>query len=204
MFLFTLSIQTTANPQRWSESYTLEKNSDYTGAMDAIRPFIEKPSTAEFTFIRLAWLAYLNAEYNQSTIYYKKALSLNNQSIEALIGLLAPLAAQNRWKETSVLIEKIFQTSPWNYQAHLFLLRLESREAKWDVIQKHTKLLIKKYPSSADPWIFLGRAYRYTFKVPAALEAYQQVLMRYPTNLEANAYINTAATINKANPKQHN
>ncbi len=146
-------------------------------------------STYEFTLMRIAWLYFQNKDYSQSIETYRKALALNPESIDAQIALLSPLAALNRWKEVAMLSSKVLESQRLSYQAHLFLMQAREHTQAWLALEDEARILIAKFPTEVDAWVYLGRSLRHQHKTTEAINAYQQVLVRYPNNMEALRYL---------------
>ena len=189
LVIVTLSPQCFADPAVWIESYTLEQKGEYDKAADILKPLTKEPESAEFAIMRTAWLNYLNGNHGQSILNYRKSIKTNEESIEARVAILSPLAAQHRWKEVAVIATEVLDLSPWNYQAHLFLMQSRNNAGDWGKLKEQAINLTVKYPSSIDPWVFLARAHHHERHLEEAVKAYQQVLRRYPSNIEANIYL---------------
>ncbi|WP_299494033.1 tetratricopeptide repeat protein [uncultured Shewanella sp.] len=146
-------------------------------------------STYEFTLMRIAWLHFQNKDYNQSIETYRKAMTLNSESIDAQVGILSPLAALYRWKEVVIQSSKALESQPLLYQAHLYLMQAREHTQSWLALEDEARILIVKFPTAVDPWVYLGRALQHQHKIDEAVNAYQQVLVRYPNNMEALRYL---------------
>ncbi|MCL1125340.1 tetratricopeptide repeat protein [Shewanella surugensis] len=146
-------------------------------------------STYEFTLMRIAWLHYQKRDYSQSIDEYRKVIKLNPESIDAQIALLSPLSRLNRWKEVAMVSCQVIESSPLSYQAHLFLMQAREKNKNWTALEDEARILIVKFPTAVDPWVYLGRALQHQHKIGDAINAYQQVLVRYPNNMEALRYL---------------
>lgn len=179
-----------ADTSFWTQSYQLEQETKYKEAIALLKKKKVTKNNAEFITLRLGWLHYLNAEYNSAISYYKAAIKINSRSLDAKISLLNPLTAQKRWREVAYLCSQILDSSPWNYQANLFLMQAHSNQGDWQSLKKQATSLIERYPTSADPLVYLARANIQLGKANAAQNAYQKLLMLFPSNLEASYYLN--------------
>ena len=81
----------------FSKSYTLENSKQYQKAADEITAVYDAKSYEMNR--RLGWLLYEVGKYNDAVDYYQKAIALHAYSIEAKLGLVYPLSAQNKWDE---------------------------------------------------------------------------------------------------------
>lgn len=81
----------------FSKSYTLENSKQYQKAADEITAVYDAKSYE--MNLRLGWLLYEVGKYNEAVEYYQKAIALHAYSIEAKLGMVYPLSAQNKWDE---------------------------------------------------------------------------------------------------------
>ena len=65
-------------------------------AAAALKGQLAKRPASDFVILRVGWLQYLAANYNDSIESYKKALNLNPKSLEARLGMALPLLAQKK------------------------------------------------------------------------------------------------------------
>ncbi|MBF0194824.1 MAG: tetratricopeptide repeat protein [Magnetococcales bacterium] len=173
----------------WSLSYKLEAKKNYKQAEKAITYYIKDIKTRELAVMRIAWLAYLQGDYNKAIKGYNQALDINPQSINAKLGLTLPLIAQKRWRETRNELNALLKISPWNYTAHQRLLVIDEAEAKWKSMTNHAKTLSKKFPNDPTALVYLARGYAWQKKPKEAIDAYNKVLLLVPGHYEATYYI---------------
>jgi len=189
--VFFMLFPTTAlgdiNP--WAESYRLEALSQYETATKSIDAVIERKPQHEFAYLRRGWLNYLAGKHNTSIRDYQKAMDLSPKSLEARLGIMLPLIAQQRWREVNSHANKVLEVAPWNYYAHVRLMIAEEGERKWDTLLKHATAVNQRYPSDATVLLYLARANAWQNNDKAARNAYQQVLERSPSHIEALQYL---------------
>ncbi len=173
----------------WAQSYQLEAKGDYTGAASVLTKQ-KNEKTLEFTELRLGWLAYLAGDWSRAIEHYNAALEHNPKSVDAEIGLLAPLIAQSRWKEVEFRSYSVLEKVPRHYTAHLYLLQVEEHHREWQKMRDHADLIVQYYPSNVDTWVYLARSEYWLGRNDKTYLAYQQVLMRYPAHLEAAHFVN--------------
>ena len=184
-----LSINSTAAVDVWVESYRLEALTRFEEAAEVLKPELNKDSKNEFILLRLGWLNYLRGNNNTALDYYKKAEALNGKSLDAKLGLILPLLAQQRWKEAAKYSQEVLEIAPWNYYAHVRLMIAEEGLRQWQNLQKHAKEVYPRYPSDATVLVYLARANRWLNNTREAKNAYQKVLERAPGNIEALQYL---------------
>lgn len=169
----------------WATSYALEAQGLYGQSAEALEPMLKDAETLEFAWLRVAWLQYLSLNYNDAIDAYKNALNANKGSFDAMLGISLPLMAQQRWLEAIQYLHKVTNLSPWNYTANIRILASLEGLKKWSDMKQLAEMVSARYPSEVMPLIYLARALNQLGDKANAKWAYQQVLMRSPTNLEA-------------------
>lgn len=173
----------------WTESYRLESLTQFDRAAKSLEEIIKDNPKNEFAILRHGWLSYLRGAHNESIRDYQKALDLNPDSLDARLGLMLPLIAQQRWREVASHANKVLKEAPWNYYAHVRLMISEEGEKKWDTLAKHAKKVSQRYPSDATVLVYLARANDWLKNDKEASRAYGQVLERIPGHIEAVQYL---------------
>ncbi|KPJ92299.1 MAG: hypothetical protein AMJ53_09655 [Gammaproteobacteria bacterium SG8_11] len=173
----------------WAESYRLESLTRYEQAAEALVPLLDKQPKNEFVLLRLGWLNYLSGTHNSAIEHYKKALSINNKSLDARLGLTLPLLAQQRWKEAAKFAQETLEIAPWNYYAHIRLMIAEEGMRQWKTLANHANDVYMHYPSDATVLVYLARANRWLNNNKEAKEAYLKVLERVPGHIEALQFV---------------
>lgn len=175
----------------WSESYRQEALGKYADAMDSINTWLKMHPKHEFGIMRRGWLNYLQGKYNASIKDYRSAISLNDKSLEARLGVMLPLMAQNKWREALVYGQQIIAIAPWNYYAHVRLLRCEEALEQWSTLANHAHQVFLRYPSDATIIVYIARAHDKLGNTKSAIKAYEDVLERVPGHVEASQYISS-------------
>ena len=173
----------------WAESYRLESLTQYESAAKSIERIIKDNPKNEFAILRHGWLNYLRGAHNEAIRDYQKALDINPDSLDARLGLMLPLIAQQRWREVASQANKVLEVSPWNYYAHVRLMISEEGERKWDTLAKHARKVNQRYPSDATVLVYLARANDWLKNGKEARNAYGRVLRRVPGHIEATQYL---------------
>ncbi|MBF0186912.1 MAG: tetratricopeptide repeat protein [Magnetococcales bacterium] len=178
-----------ASEAEWKKSYQLEANGKYAQAAAVIEALSIRGEAREFALIRLAWLSYLQANYNDSIRYYRTALEINPHSVSARVGITSPLLAQQRWREAALFAKQILEVSPWHYDAHVRLMIAEEGMRKWNTLAKHALAVNVRYPDDASVLVYLARAYAWLGNTARAKAAYERILRRIPGHIEATRYM---------------
>jgi len=170
----------------WTRSYALESSGQYIDAAKSIEKFLKQIPSNEFAEMRSGWLYYLAGNYSRSIKHYQTAIKINNQSIEARLGLTLPLMAQARWREAANESQSVIKQSKWNYYAHIRLMACEEALKQWDTLLKHANEAKIRYPGDATILVYLARAYKQTMNKSKMKDTYNQVLIRVPGHIEAS------------------
>ncbi len=172
------------------QSYLAESEGDYSTAAKAMKSILNTDAYSnEFANLRFAWLRYLQKDYNSAIKFYKKALQLNPDSIDAKLGIALVMQAQLRWKEAGSYASQVLATAPANYIAHLRLMISYAAQKKWSKLKTQAQNMVKLYPTQAAPFVYLARSQVYRGNKKQAVENYKAVLLRTPGNLEAKNYL---------------
>lgn len=169
----------------WKESYRLENQYQYDAALTALKSV---SSSNELALLRRGWLNYLKGSNSKSIEYYKKAISKNSNSLDARLGIILPLLAQQRWREAEHNANNALAIAPWNYYAHIRLMLAEQALKQWQQLAKHAQAVHTHYPSDSTVLLYLARAQERLGNHAAAKAAYKMVLQLLPDNFEASQY----------------
>lgn len=175
-----------ADTDPWQESYRLESLYQYDAALNALNGI---SADNELALLRKGWLNYLKGSHSKSIDFYNKAISRNEKSLDARLGIILPLMAQQRWREAASSANKVLEVAPWNYHAHVRLMVTQEALKQWPELQKHAQAVTQRYPTDVDAHVFLARSYRQLGNDNAASQSYQKVLELVPTNFEAKQFV---------------
>jgi len=175
-----------ANVNPWKESHRLEAIHQYDAALNALNAV---SSDNELALLRRGWLNYLKGSHSKSIDHYKKALSRNNKSLDARLGIILPLLAQQRWREAAVNANKVLEVAPWNYYAHTRLMVTEQALKQWSQLEKHALSAHQHFPSDATYITYLARAHHKLGQKQTAQDWYKKLLELAPDNFEATQYM---------------
>jgi len=185
--LLILSPLCYAKDSVWKQSQQFEEKGDYEKAAAVIKSWAV--SNDEYALLRYAYLRYKQGEYNDSIKYYKKAIELNNKSLDAKLGITLPYIAQQRWRQVTIYARQVLLKSDWNTVAHERLMLAEKNTKKWHTLNRHAAEVTTIYPSDAATLIYFAHAKAKQGDTHVANEAYKKVLMREPDNVEAISYL---------------
>ncbi len=171
--------------QVYADSHRYEKMADYNDAVKAIIPLYKKMPGDYFLNLRLGWLYYLRGKYGDSIVYYRRAVEINPQSIEALLGQSLPLMAQRNWGEVGRLMNHVIKKDYYNFYANLRLAIALRLQNKAFLAEKVERRMLQLYPTSLDFMSELGRALKWQGKNKEARQVFRNVLRLDPQNVTA-------------------
>jgi tetratricopeptide (TPR) repeat protein len=178
-----------AQESLWQNSYQLESAGKYGDAIVAMEAVPPNGPDAELKLLRRGWLFYQSGKFDESIREYRLAIERNSRSLDARLGLVLPMLASKRWREAEQASRAALDIAPHNYAASVRLAIAQEGMQDWAALSKTAVALVTDYPSDATAYTYLARANAWQGKRPEALAAYNAVLVRYPTHLEARAYL---------------
>ena len=185
----TILQSASAQESVWQNSYQFESAGKYSEAIFAMETVAANSPDAELKLLRRGWLFYQTGKFDESIREYRLALERNSRSIDARLGIMLPMLASKRWREAEQVARAVLELAPHNYTASVRLAIAQEGLQDWAALTKTATTLVADYPSDATAYTYLARANAWLGKRPEALAAYSAVLARYPTHLEAKAYI---------------
>ena len=169
--------------EAFNKSYVLESGKKYNEAIEAL-----KSSNAINNYpiqIRLGWLTYSAKRYNESVIAYKKAAELMPASVEALLGAVNPLVAQNKWEEVEQIYLAILKNDPKNSTINFRLGQIYYNRKEYSKAEKYFSTALNLYPFDYDSMLMSGWNYYFLGKYSEAKELFNQVLLYSPKDTSA-------------------
>jgi tetratricopeptide (TPR) repeat protein len=172
---------------RFNESLAAENGKDIPKALQSLEIMVDEAQSDYLINLRLGWLHYLNRDYEKSVQFYKKALDLTaQQSIEAMLGLVLPLAAQSEWAQVEDLYQKILRLDSGHYTANLRLGQIYLNRGEFARAQKYFAVILKRYPGDYEANLSGGWNAYYSGDAPAARKCFEQALMLSPGDTSAS------------------
>ncbi len=187
--LILITSAVSAQEADWKTSYELEAAGKYIEAISALDRVPANGPDAELKVIRRGWLYYMVGNFNDSIREYRLAIERNNKAIDSRLGVILPLLAQKRWREAEQNARSVLEMAPNNYTALIRLTVAQEGQRDWTAMLKTASTLVSLYPTDATAQIYLARANAWMFKREEAAAAYAAVLVRFPANFEARAYL---------------
>lgn len=169
--------------EAFNKSYVLESGKKYNEAIEAL-----KSSNAINNYpiqIRLGWLTYSAKRYNESVMAYKKAAELMPASVEALLGAVNPLVAQNKWEEVEQTYLAILKNDPKNSTVNFRLGQIYYNRKEYPKAEKYFSTALNLYPFDYDSMLMSGWNYYFLGKYSEAKELFNRVLLYSPKDTSA-------------------
>jgi tetratricopeptide (TPR) repeat protein len=185
-YLFAQTAPPALDVVRFNASITDEQNKDIASALREMSVLYDAAPDNYLVNVRLGWLEYLNGAYTESVQYYRRAFDLSGQqSVEALLGLRLPLAAQNDWKSVESVYRQILQLDGGNYEANLRLGQIYLNRGDHSRAKPYLENVAQHYP--ADYEANLSSAWNdYSLNdYPRSRAEFQTVLMLSPGDTSA-------------------
>ena len=170
-------------------SYDYERTEDYMNGIRALAGVFEAYPEGYTVNLRMGWLFYLNGNYANSLEHYGTAQRVAPYALEAKVGSLLPLLAQERFAEVESLAYQVVSVDYYNYYGNLRLglvLRLQGKleQARMVVVK-----MLTVYPTEPLYLTELALIAVAEGDTEAARRTFEDVLILDPENPTAKAYL---------------
>jgi tetratricopeptide (TPR) repeat protein len=165
------------------KSYGLETAKKQNEAIDVLKSLNNSENYP--TQLRLAWLYYSSKRYDESVATYKKAAELMPASIEALLGIVNPLAVQKKWNEVEQVYLSILKIDPKNSQTNFRLGQIYYNRKEYAKADKYFSTSLNLYPFDYDSMLMSGWNCYFLGKYSEAKELFNRVLLYSPSDASA-------------------
>jgi tetratricopeptide (TPR) repeat protein len=165
------------------KSYALETAKKQNEAIDVLKSLNNLENYP--TQLRLAWLYYSSKRYDESVAAYKKAAGLMPASIEALLGIVNPLAVQKKWNEVEQIYLSILKIDPKNSQTNFRLGQIYYNRKEYAKADKYFSASLNLYPFDYDSMLMCGWNCYFLGKYSEAKELFNRVLLYSPSDASA-------------------
>lgn len=164
-------------------SYTLEYNGEFVKATEAIKKGYNEKSYE--TNLRAGWLNYEAGYYIESQNYYKKAIRLQPNSLEAKFGFIYPTVALGNMDQVIAQYDKILKIDPQNVTANHQLALIYYEKKDFDAAFKFLKKVVTLYPFGYDALLLFAWTNFQLGKNKDAILLFNKVLLIYPGDKSA-------------------
>ena len=184
-----------AEPARgFQKSYDEEALGHFEAALIALNEApTASPNAAYVAELRRGWLLYRMGKNVESAASYRRSLAFAPASIEARVGLLAPLGVLRRWNDLEAAARDVLSRDPGNYQGTIRLAFALYSQARFADAVGYYRSLLQAYPSDVDAGAGLGWSLLKLGKKEEAAAAFARVLEVAPRNALASDGARAAA-----------
>ena len=182
-FLNTIYSQEGSQQEAFNNSYTFEYNGEYMKAVEAIKKGNDEKSYG--TNLRAGWLNYEAGLYIESQNYYKKAIALKSNSLEAKFGFIYPATALGNMDQVITQYKKILEIDPQNstanYQMGLIFYDKKDFQSAYNYFEK----VVNLYPFGYDALLMYAWSNYQVGKNKEAKILFKNVLLVSPNSKSA-------------------
>lgn len=190
MFLISIIISTLnsiyaqdALQEAFNTSYTLEYKGEFGKAAEAIKKgYDEKSYEAN---LRAGWLNYEAGLYVESQNYYKKAIALKPNSLEAKFGYISPATALGNMDQVISQYNKILEIDPKNSTANYKVGLIYYDKKDFQSAYKYFESVVNLYPFGYDALLMYAWANFQLGKNKEAKILFKKVLLVSPYSTSA-------------------
>lgn len=195
ILLFAISFALSLNAQNkvieaFSNSYTLEGNGDYSGAIKTLKTVFTEDSYE--INLRLGWLNYMTGLFTESVAFYQKAIILMPYSIEAKLGLVYPLSALGSWDNILAQYTEILKIDPNNSLVNYRAGSIYYGREQYETAYKYFEKVVNLYPFDFDGVIMFAWTNYKLGKTREAKVLFTKALIINPGNSSALEGLNLA------------
>ncbi|HEY2513524.1 MAG TPA: tetratricopeptide repeat protein [Polyangiaceae bacterium] len=167
----------------FQKSYDEEASGHIEAALAALNDAPAASSNAAYVAeLRRGWLLYRLGKNPESVASYRKSIGLAPASIEAKVGLLAPLAALRRWNDVETAAREVLRKDAASYQGTIRLAFALYSQARFADAAGYYRALLQAYPSDVDAGAGLGWSLLKEGKKDEAAATFARVLEIAPHN----------------------
>lgn len=171
----------------YRQSYALEANRDYAGALAKTREIKSKTSGSYFAAVRLGWVAYLAGDYTASEAAYREAAASAPKAVEPRIGMTLPLLAAKKWRELERACRDVMTLDPNHGVARARLAHAQYSVGNYPDSAATYRKLVEEYPAELDHQTGLGWCLLRMGRKAEARQVFAGVLAVSPDNSSAKA-----------------
>lgn len=185
LFIALPAAAQSADPQVYAQSYSLEAQGDYGGALSTLDKLSSAQRSGYVYSLRRAWLLYLNGRYDDAIASYDRAIKAQPGAIEPLLGKMLPELALRKWADVQATAGKALSLDADNYLATSRLAYSLYNLGRYAEAEKHYARLVTLYPADVEmkagwAWALLKQG-----KAAQAKPLFAQILAVAPTHASA-------------------
>lgn len=166
-------------------SYDAEAAKDLPGATKPLEKLWGGNKNSYLLNLRLGWLKYCAGLWNESSVYYRKAVGLAPRALEPLQGLLLPLAAAGKTQDLIQVHEQILQLDPNNCKSLAALAWQYYLLKEYGEAADYYRRVVILYPTDTEMLVGLAASSLAGGDAEAARRYYREVLFISPKDKRA-------------------
>jgi len=150
LLMTTITVKALTDPvgDAFTQSYYFEKVSNYPAAIAALKK-VYNESSYEIN-LRLGWLTYSAASYQESINYYQKCIDLMPVAIEARLGIVYPAGAFGNMAQVIKEYSKVLEIDPQNTTANYKLGYIYYEKKDYQTAYTYFDKVVNLYPFDYD------------------------------------------------------
>jgi len=164
----------------FKKSYEAEYNAKYAKAIEELSAY---SNTASYEInLRLGYLNYLNAKFQQSALFYKKCVDVSPKSIEARLGYVNALATLEKWDEVLNQYKEILKIDAGNAKALYFISMMYYNRGDFANASTYINTYVTLYPFDFDGVNLAGWTKYNLGKKEEAITFFKKALLLNPSS----------------------
>jgi len=171
------------------QSYNYEKMQDYKDAIKVLIPVYKKYPDGYTINLRLAWLFYLNKNYQNAIKHYQKASIILPYSVEPKLGLMMVYNTIGSFDKSLEVGNSILKTDYYNYYGNYYETLALMGKKNYNIALQITQKMLTLYPTSVLFLNLMAQNYWYMGKKDIAIKIFSDVLLLDPNNVVAKKFI---------------
>jgi tetratricopeptide (TPR) repeat protein len=176
-------------PGAYYRSYEYERTEDYPNAVRALAPVHQAYPQGYTVNLRMGWLFYLNRNYANALEHYETAMRVAPYALEAKLGYLLPLLAQERFADAETFAYQVVSVDYYNYYGNLRLAFALRMQGKLEQAEMVVSKMLTAYPTDVLYLTELALIKAAEGDTDAARSHFSDVLILDPENVTAKAYL---------------
>lgn len=164
----------------FQRSYDSEAAGRFDHAVEALDSVPAGQKVSYVADLRRGWLLYQLGKSADAVTAYSRAIAADPGSVEARVGILAPLLALKRWADVETHAREALKRDPGNYLANLRMAFAMYNLARFAEAETTYRALLALYPSDVEVRSGLGWSQLKQKKNAAATETFNELLTIAP------------------------
>ncbi len=170
-------------------SFGYEHSQTYDEAVRALLPVHKASPNSHLLNLRLGWLYYLKGNYANSEQHYQAAMKVAPASLEAKLGYMLPLLAQQRYSAVEVVARQVLKADSGNYYGNLRLTVALRLQRKYKQAASVAGRMLAFYPTDVSFLTELALISAAERDIETSRRLFLEILTLDPENVTARNYL---------------